>query len=347
MKNRVRALRGATTVLENDRDEIIEETARLMKTMMDLNKIDEEDMISVIFTATKDLDSEYPSVGVREILGIRDIPLLNFEEKHIVGSLDRCIRIMIHFYTDKTKNDLKPVYLNGAQGLRKDIKQKIWRGAKTLEKHIVIAVDGPAGAGKSTIAKIVAKQMNINYIDTGAMYRAVSYKIHKMNIDMNNMEEIKDMMDNTTIDFEEGHILLDGKDVESYIRTPEINKLVSEVAKIGFIRTALVETQRAIGKKKSVIMDGRDIGTEVFKNADLKVFLTADVRERAVRRHKEMTEKGYDISVDTIEEDIKRRDEEDSNREISPLKKAEDAVEVNTTGKSIEEVVVTIIGLID
>ncbi|SHH49959.1 (d)CMP kinase [Tepidibacter thalassicus] len=206
-------------------------------------------------------------------------------------------------------------------------------------KNVVIAVDGPAGAGKSTVAKIIAKKLNINYIDTGAMYRAITYKAIKENINIGDEKALIEIAKNTQIDFKENNIYLDGKIVNEEIRTPEVSNNVSKVAQIREIREIMVDLQRKMGQKYSVIMDGRDIGSYVFKNADFKFYLTAGVNERAIRRYKELKEKGYDVKLDDIIKDIEIRDEIDSKREFAPLIKADDAIEIDTSNKNIDEVV--------
>ena len=210
-------------------------------------------------------------------------------------------------------------------------------------KNLVIAVDGPAGAGKSTIAKIIADKLNINYIDTGAMYRAVTYKVLQNNIDTTDEQAIIEVAKASEIDFKDNNIYLDGKIVNDEIRTIEVSNNVSNVAKIKEVRYLMVDVQREIGKRNSVILDGRDIGSYVFPNADYKFFLVATPEERGKRRHKELTEKGYEVSLEEIISDIIRRDEIDSNREFAPLVKAEDAIEIDTTGKGIEQVVQSVI----
>ncbi|QIB26053.1 (d)CMP kinase [Caloranaerobacter azorensis] len=211
---------------------------------------------------------------------------------------------------------------------------------------IVIAIDGPAGAGKSTIAKIIAKKLNINYIDTGAMYRALTLKALKNNIDFNDKNSLISLLDETDIDYYNNHIYLDGKIVDNEIRNNEVSKNVSRVAKIKEIRIKLVEIQRKIASNKSVIMDGRDIGSYVLPNADFKFYVTASVDERSYRRYKELISKNVEISLEQVKEEIKQRDEIDKNREFSPLIKSEDAILIDTTRKTVEESVNEILNII-
>lgn len=216
-----------------------------------------------------------------------------------------------------------------------------------MKNNLVIAVDGPAGAGKSTIAKIIAKSLNINYIDTGAMYRSITYKCLKNNIDINNEEEVSKLSKNTNIDFKDNNIYLDGQILTDEIRTMEVSNNVSNVAKIKDVRYLMVDVQREIGKRSSVILDGRDIGSYVFPNADYKFFLIATPEERGQRRFIELSKKGYETTLEEVINDIIKRDEIDSNREFAPLVKAEDAIEIDTTGKSIDEVVEAVISKIN
>lgn len=210
-------------------------------------------------------------------------------------------------------------------------------------KNLVIAVDGPAGAGKSTIAKIVADKMNINYIDTGAMYRAITYKVLQSGVDINNENEVIEIAKKSDIDFKDNNIYLDGKILKEEIRTPEVSHNVSNVAQIKDVRHLMVDVQRDIGNKSSVILDGRDIGSYVFPNADYKFFLVASSKERGERRYKELIKKGYNTTLEEVINDVIRRDEIDSNREFAPLVKANDAIEIDTTGKSIDKVVESVI----
>ena len=214
-------------------------------------------------------------------------------------------------------------------------------------KNLVIAVDGPAGAGKSTIAKLIAEKLNINYIDTGAMYRAITYKCLQNNIDINNEEEVINIARACEIDFKDNNIYLNGDILKDEIRTMEVSNNVSNVAKIKEVRYLMVDVQRNIGKVSSVILDGRDIGSYVFPNADYKFFLVATPEERGKRRYKELVNKGYDVNLEEIISDIIKRDEIDSNREFAPLVKADDAIEIDTTGKSINEVVQSVLSKIN
>ena len=213
-------------------------------------------------------------------------------------------------------------------------------------KNLVIAVDGPAGAGKSTIAKIVADKLNINYIDTGAMYRAITYKVLQNDIDVNNEDQIIEIAKNSDIDFKDNNIYLDGKILKEEIRTPEVSNNVSNIAQIKEVRYLMVDVQREIGNKSSVILDGRDIGSYVFPNADYKFYLVASPEERGERRYKELIKKGYETTLDEVINDVIRRDEIDSNREFAPLVKAKDAIEIDTTGKNIDNVVESVISKI-
>jgi len=210
-----------------------------------------------------------------------------------------------------------------------------------------IAVDGPSGAGKSTIAKAIAKKLNIDYIDTGAMYRAVGYKMLKEGVALTDLEGLEKMLENTEIDFSEGNIYLDGEIVNDYIRTPEISKQASDCSAIGMVRKKLVDLQQKMGEAKSVIMDGRDIGTVVFPDAEFKFFITASAEERARRRYEELIAKGQDVTFEQVLTDLNTRDHNDSTREITPLRKADDAVEVDTTAMNIEEVVNYVCSLIN
>ena len=197
----------------------------------------------------------------------------------------------------------------------------------------IIAVDGPAGAGKSTVSKIVAAKLGYTYIDTGAMYRAVALKSSR------SCEDLVDIIENTEIELDDrARVFLDGVEVTKEIRTPEISKLASDVSKFPFVRKKLTELQRKMAMRGAVIMDGRDIGTQVLPNADLKIFLTASIDERARRRFEELQAKGQEVNFDAIKKEIALRDKQDSEREIAPLKQAEDAILIDSTNLTIDEV---------
>ena len=202
---------------------------------------------------------------------------------------------------------------------------------------MIIAIDGPAGSGKSTIAKLIAEDLGLVYLDTGAMYRLVTLKALNEGI-LGDFEKIKKMLNNLNIDIKENGFYLDSVDVSDESRKPIVSENVSDIAAIREVREKMVDLQRKFSESKNVILDGRDIGTVVFPNADVKIFLVANAKERANRRYKELVKKGENVKIEEIYENILKRDEIDSTRKESPLKKAEDAIEVDTTSKNIEEV---------
>ena len=213
----------------------------------------------------------------------------------------------------------------------------------------IIAVDGPAGAGKSTVSKICAARLGYTYIDTGAMYRAVALKGNEECVMRNaqlNEELIIEVTKNIEIRLDEqARVFLDGREVTKEIRTPEVSRGASDVAKVGFVRKKLTELQREMAAQGKVIMDGRDIGTQVLPNADLKIFLTASVEERARRRFEELKAKGLAADFAQIKTEIILRDKQDSEREIAPLAQAEDAILLDSTNLTIDEVVEKILRL--
>ncbi|MGD0335963.1 MAG: (d)CMP kinase [Candidatus Omnitrophota bacterium] len=213
---------------------------------------------------------------------------------------------------------------------------------------MIIAIDGPAGAGKSTIAKKVAWKLGFLYIDTGAMYRALALKAIKENVDIASTHKIISMTARATINLindPDGtlQVMLDGKDVGSQIRQPAITKVVSDIAKIKEVRQVMVGLQRELGKRGNSVLDGRDIGTVVFPNAEKKFYLDADFAERSRRRYKELIEAGQQVTLESVQADVKNRDNIDSTREVGPLKQAEDAIYIDSTNMSIEEVVETVL----
>ena len=214
-----------------------------------------------------------------------------------------------------------------------------------------IAIDGPAGAGKSSVAKLVAKKLSFVYVDTGAMFRTVAYYFLSQGKDPSDAEMVTEECEkiSISIEYKDGaqHIFLDGTDVSTEIRQEEVGKNASVVAKNQAVRNRLLALQRQMAEKQDVIMDGRDIGTVVLPDAQVKIYLTASASVRAERRYKELVEKGETCNLKKIEEDIIARDEQDMNREIAPLKQAEDAVLVDSSYMTIEEVVDKIIEIVE
>ncbi len=207
--------------------------------------------------------------------------------------------------------------------------------------RIQIAIDGPAGAGKSTIAKLVAQLFDFTYIDTGAMYRAITLKAMQLNVELND-EDAFDFLDQTTFDYKDGVLFMDSKNVSKSIRSREVSNNVSLVSSHKKVREILVNRQRNIADNKSVVMDGRDIGYNVLPHADYKFYLTANVETRAKRRFLENAQNGIHIPLEDLKNEIMARDDFDTNRAITPLKPAEDAVTIDTSDMPIEDVVKTI-----
>ena len=213
-----------------------------------------------------------------------------------------------------------------------------------------VAIDGPAGAGKSTIAKRVAKQMGFIYVDTGAMYRAMAIYFIKNNIDPTDEMAINSSIEDISISIEydngEQQVILNGENITGILRTEEVGNMASKISVYAKVRSKLVDLQRELAKTTDVIMDGRDIGTTVLPDADVKIYLTASVEARAGRRFRELVEKGIEADQDAIKKDIEERDYMDMNRENSPLRQAEDAILVDSSDMSIDETVETIIDII-
>lgn len=219
-----------------------------------------------------------------------------------------------------------------------------------IMNKINIAIDGPAGAGKSTIAKLVAGLLGYIYIDTGAMYRAITLKVLDKGLDMEDEDGIGRMVQETDIELkynEEGTqiIFLDGQNVSEAIRSPRVTQKVSQISQIAVVRTELVELQKRLARKGGVVMDGRDIGTYVLPEAECKIFLTASVEERAKRRHDELILKGVDVEYTQLKEEIALRDKMDSEREFAPLRQADNAICIDSTGMNIQQVTEKIISL--
>lgn len=209
-----------------------------------------------------------------------------------------------------------------------------------MQKFIIIAIDGPAASGKSTLAKFLADKLGFLYVDTGAMYRAITYYALENNI-VDDEHAVIEATKNIDLKLEYKnritHVFIDGVDITGNIRSPRVNSKVSDISRIRDVRSELVKLQQKFGEDNNLIVEGRDTTTVVFPNADVKIFLTAEVTERSKRRHLEFQEKGVDISLDDVESSIRNRDKIDSGRKVSPLTQAEDAIVVDTTELTIEE----------
>lgn len=208
-------------------------------------------------------------------------------------------------------------------------------------RRLIIAIDGPAASGKTTTAKLVARRLGYMHVDTGAMYRAITLKVLRSGLAPDDRQGISRLLDSTRVQMRnEGgtlHVLLDGRDVTEEIRTPEVTRAVSAVSSLGDVRHAMVREQRALGEKGGIVLEGRDIGTVVFPNAECKFFLIAGIGARAERRLKELQASGVKSDLKELEKEIAERDRFDSTRELSPLRKAADAVEIDTSDLTIEE----------
>ena len=220
-----------------------------------------------------------------------------------------------------------------------------------MGKYVSVAIDGPAGAGKSTMAKRVAKELGYLYVDTGAIYRTVGYHMWLLGIGPRDADGIRRCLDDVNIEIqhlEDGvqHMILNGKDVTGEIRTPEMSKYASGVSAQKCVRDFLLDMQRSFARKHNVVMDGRDIGTVVLPKAQVKIFLTASPEERAKRRFEELTEKGEKASYEKVLQDMKQRDKQDSERAIAPLKPAPDAVKLDTSGNTIEQSISEILAIV-
>lgn len=216
-------------------------------------------------------------------------------------------------------------------------------------RRLIIAIDGPAGSGKSTTAKLVAERLGFLYVDTGAMYRAVALKVLEQGISLRDERAISKLVDHIDIDLQQADgklkVFLDGTDVSDAIRSPQVTRSVAPVCAMLHVREALVRRQRDMGRNGGIVMEGRDIGTVVFPQAELKIYLTASIEERAKRRSRELKLKGIDIPLDHLKQEIAIRDRTDQQRDLAPLRQAPDAIVIDTTDLTIEEQVERIIAL--
>lgn len=331
-------IRGATTIVSDCKEEISTSVKALLDEIFQANALKKEEIRVFVFSLTTDIHSYHPAKAAREG-GYDFAPLFAAIEPEIDGGLALCIRVMIFAELENPSMVVKHIYQNGAKTLRKDISE-IYN----------IALDGPAGSGKSTIAKMLAKDYNILYLDTGAMYRACGLKGLRLGIDLKDGEAVEKMLPllDVKVEYRDGrqHTLLDGEDVSEEIRENQVSMAASDVSAHRSVRIKMVEMQREIAKQMSCVIDGRDIGSAVLPEAKYKFFVTADSKVRAMRRYKELAARGETVDFQSLHNEILLRDKQDSEREFSPLIQAEDAVVVDTSDMAIEEVVAKIKSLI-
>ncbi len=320
-------IRGATTIESDSKENIQTAVKELLEQIELANRISRGEMTSIVFSSTADIHSYYPAKAAREA-GFETSALFSAMEPEIDGALPLCIRVMI--FVEKNIAP-KHVYLRGARVLRKDISSKF-----------NVAIDGPAGSGKSTVAKLLARDYNILYLDTGAMYRACALYVMRQGIAPENEVKVCEACESLDlrIEYQDGtqKTILNGEDVSEKIRTNDISMAASTVSRYPYVRTKLVEKQREIAREMSCVLDGRDIGSYVLPDAEFKFFLTASSQVRAERRYAELKQRGTALSLEQIKADIEARDLQDSTRKFAPLKQADDALLIDTSLMSIEEV---------
>lgn len=326
-------IRGATTIEQDNKEEITSSVKNLLDEIFTLNNLKKEEISGFFFSLTTDIHSYHPAKAARES-GYDFAPLFAAIEPEIDGGLKRCIRLML-FTELAEKRTVKHVYQKRAKVLRKDISE-----------IFNIALDGPAGSGKSTVAKILAKDYNILYLDTGAMYRACGLKALRLGVDTKDGAAVEEMLPSIDlkVEYKDGaqHTILDGEDVSTAIRENAVSMAASNISAHPCVRVKMVEMQREIAKSMSCVLDGRDIGSTVLPDAKYKFFITADSKVRAMRRFKELSERGETVDFDTLHEEIVARDKQDTEREFSPLICAQDAVLIDTSELDVEGVVAAI-----
>ena len=322
-------IRGAIST-ENDRESILADTTALLQEMILRNGLQNEDILSVWFTATRDLDAVYPAVAARG-LGLTEAGLMCAQEMAVAGSLEKCVRVLATVQTEKKQAGMRHVYMKEAAKLRPDL----------AREGFSIAIDGPSGAGKSTIAKLLAKRLGFIYVDTGAMYRAVALYGLRAGLDLDSAEAVVGYIGGLDIAlrYEDGaqHVFLNGEDVTDAIRTAEAGAGASRAAVYAEVRERLVAMQRQMAAAGGVVMDGRDIGTQVLPNAEVKIYLDASADERARRRCAELEGLHQPADYDTIKGELQKRDAYDMSRALSPLRQADDAVRIDCGGMTPEE----------
>ena len=325
-------IRGATTIEKDCKEEIFSAVKSLLDEIFQSNRLDKNEISGFLFSLTTDIHSYHPAKAAREA-GYDFAPLFAAIEPEIDGGLERCIRLML--FTERKDKNVKHIYQKGAKILRKDISE-IYN----------IALDGPAGSGKSTVAKILAKDYNILYLDTGAMYRACGLKALRLGVNPKDREAVEKMLPdlNVKVEYFDGaqHTILDGEDVSSAIRENAVSMAASSISAHPAVRVKMVEMQREIAKSMSCVLDGRDIGSTVLPNAKFKFYITADSKIRAMRRFKELQERGESVEFEKLHAEIVARDKQDSEREFSPLVCADDAVVIDTSEMDVESVVAAV-----
>lgn len=326
-------IRGATTIERDCKEEISVAVKELLDELFARNSLQKVEIRAFVFSLTTDIHSYHPAKAAREC-GYDYAPLFAAIEPEIDGGLKLCIRVML--LTELTNDRaVKHIYQKGAKALRKDI-------TETFN----IALDGPAGSGKSTVAKILAKDYNILYLDTGAMYRACGLKALRMGISPKDGKAVGEMLKtlDLRVEYKDGKqvTMIDGEDVSLAIRENAVSMAASDVSAHHAVRVKMVEMQREIAKRMSCVLDGRDIGSAVLPDAKFKFFITADSKVRAKRRYDELMARGESVDFDKLHAEIVARDKQDSEREFSPLVCAEGAMVIDTSNMSAEQVVLTI-----
>ena len=330
-------IRGATTIAKDCKEEITTAVKELLDEIFQANNLKKEEIAGFLFSLTTDIHSYHPAKAAREC-GYDFAPLFACIEPEIDGALSLCIRLML-FVNGRENLNGKHIYQKGAKMLRKD-----------LSEVYNIALDGPAGSGKSTVAKALAKDYNILYLDTGAMYRACALKALRLGINPKDVQAVEKMLPSldVTVEYKEGtqHTILDGEDVSKAIRENAVSMAASNISAHHAVRVKMVELQREIAKKTSCVVDGRDIGSAVLPDAKFKFFVTADSKVRAKRRFDELASRGETVDFEALHAEIVARDKQDSEREFSPLVCAKDAVVVDTSELDVAGVLARIKSLI-
>ncbi len=326
-------IRGATALEKDCKEEISSAVKELLDEIFFENELKKEEVAGFLFSLTSDIHSYHPAKAARES-GYDFAPLFAATEPDIDGGMKLCIRVMI--FTELTPSrTVRHIYQKAAKNLRRDISE-VYN----------IALDGPAGSGKSTVAKILAKDYNILYLDTGAMYRACGLKALRVGVDPKDGVAVEKLLKklNVKVEYKDGaqHTILDGEDVSSAIRENAVSMAASTISTHKCVRLKMVEMQREIASRMSCVLDGRDIGSTVLPSARFKFFITADSKVRATRRYNELIARGETVDFDKLHAEIVARDKQDSEREFSPLVCAKDAEVIDTSDMTVEEVVAKI-----